>query len=46
MKAKAIYKKNTLGKYAIDFLGKKALHKRAKRRLRQQSRKLCKSYIG
>lgn len=26
---KAIYKKNTLGKYAINFLGKKALRKRA-----------------
>lgn len=41
---KASYRKNSLGKYAIDFLGKKEYIKKIKRKERQISRLACLSY--
>lgn len=35
------YKKNTFGKYASDFLGKKALAKKANRKARREGKKAC-----
>lgn len=40
------YKKNTLGKYAGDFLGKSALIRKARRKARQSARLACKAYAG
>lgn len=38
------YKKNTFGKYAVDFLGKSALVCKARRKARQSARLACKAY--
>ena len=38
------YKKNTLGKHAVDFLGKSALIRKARRKARQTTRLACKAY--
>lgn len=38
---KGAYKKNTMGKYAIDFYGKKEFIKTAKRKLRRAGKKAC-----
>lgn len=39
------YKKNTLGKYASDFMTKKDLQKKVKRTNRQRDRKVCKEWV-
>lgn len=36
-----IHKKNTFGKYADDYLGKKLLVKKASRKFRRDGKKVC-----